>query len=245
VHTDPSNSTQIDLWKISVSNPDPTLEYLAALLSSDETDRANRFVFEGDRINFIRVRGMLRIILGRYLQIPPGLVELRYGHGGKPQVDGLNPYRLCFNVSHSAEIALIAVGFGRDLGVDVEWIRRGIDEREIATHFFSPREIQELSSLPGEQLTVGFFNCWTRKEAFVKALGTGLSFPLTAFDVSLRPGEPAAVTRIDRGPGEQMQWTLRDVSPGGDYAAALAVEGEAEVTIVWRSIAENFESALP
>ena len=230
-------SDQVDLWKIPLADQDPPLESLYGLLSPDEADRANRFVFDRDRNKFIRVRGLLRIILGQYLQIRPGLIEFRYEPGGKPHVaDALNPSRLRFNVSHSGEIALIAVGTGRELGVDVEHIRRNVDLREVAARFFSPREVLELFSLPEEQQTLGFFNCWTRKEAFVKAIGAGLAFPLDAFDVSVRPGEPAVLTRIQRDPREHMQWILRDVSPSGEYAAALAVEGEVEISVVWRSV---------
>lgn len=239
------DSRRVDLWKIALTDPVPSLEYLSGLLSADETNRANRFVFERDRNKFIRTRGLLRIILGRYLEIGPELIEFRYEPGGKPRVaDALNPFRLRFNVSHSAEIALIAVGFGRELGIDVEYIRPNVDVLEIATHFFSPREILELSGLPGNQQIHGFFNCWTRKEAFVKAIGLGLSFPLTAFDVSVRPGEPATLTRLEPNLCEQTQWILWDVSPSDDYAAALAVDGALEISVVWRSRDENSESGI-
>src|SRR5204862_399966 len=142
----------------------------------------------------------------------------------KPHVaNRFNPSGIRFNVSHSAEIALVAVGFGRELGVDVERIRPNVDLREIAKQFFSRREILQLFSLPEELQDRGFFNCWTRKEAFVKVIGAGLAFPLDSFDVSVRPGEPAELMELRGNPALPAEWTLRDISPAPDYAAALAV----------------------
>ncbi len=217
---------QIDLWQVPLGKPDPRLPALFELLSPDEVLRARRFHFSKDRDGFTLVRASLRIVLGGYLDLNPARVEFRYGKAGKPCLpDSINPRGLRFNVSHSGGMALAAVAWGREVGVDVEQIRAGVNLQEVARQFFSQREVTELFDLPVEQQPAGFFNCWTRKEAYVKATGQGLSVPLHSFGVSLKPGEPARLTFIHDDAAEMRRWTLQDVSPAAGYAAALAVEG--------------------
>lgn len=141
---------------------------------------------------------------------------------------------LHFNVSHSNGLALYAVARGREIGIDLEFVREDIAGLEIAERFFSSREVSALRALAPSEYTVAFFDCWTRKEAYIKARGEGLSHPLHGFTVSLAPGTPAAILNIDADPHEAARWTLVALSPGDGYRAALAVEGRVAHLRCWR-----------
>lgn len=206
-------------------------------LSVDERDRADRFYFETHRSSFVAARGLLRIILGRYLKIEPGHVRFRYGNRGKPAVSDTGD--ISFNLSHSGDLVVYAVGEGQQLGVDVECIRAPEDMEQIAQRFFCSEEYRELLTVPAHLRAKAFFNCWTRKEAFVKALGDGLSYPLDRFQVTLHPTQPAAFVNIDGCTGGETPWSLHDVAPSDDYAAALVVESRTSNVRLWR-----FESPL-
>ena len=163
-------------------------------LAADEQARAERFHFERDREHFIVARGVLRAILGRYLNRAPERLSFCYGAHGKPALAGeAGADAIRFNVSHSHGVALYAVTRGREVGIDLERIRFDLAVLEIAERFFSRREVATLRTLPTEAQRQAFFRCWTRKEAYIKARGEGLSLPLDQFDVSLAPGEPAAL----------------------------------------------------
>jgi 4'-phosphopantetheinyl transferase len=196
-------------------------ERLEVLLSDDEQARAARFVFARDRHHFISARGILRTILGHYLQQPASSVEFTYEPEGKPRLrrTGSAP-PLRFNISHSHGLAAFAFSCDREIGVDVEAIRIDINGDELAARFFSAKEIAELRSLPGDTRAEGFFLCWTRKEAYVKALGLGLGIPLDSFDVSLTPGKPETLTSTDSS-----RWMLRSFRPSNGYAGAVVAEG--------------------
>ncbi len=199
---------------------------LQQTLSPDEHTRADRFYFQKDRERFTIARGLLRIILGRYLNMEPCCLQFRYNPYGKPALaneSGGNGLR--FNLSHSDGLALYAITRGREIGVDIERIRPDLAEGQMAERFFSSREVKALRALPPSSQPVGFFNCWTRKEAYIKASGKGLTLPLDQFDVSLVPGEPAALLCVSGDPEESSRWCLQDSSPGPGYVAALAVEG--------------------
>lgn len=195
-------------------------------LDTGERERAARFHFEHDRNRFIVAHGALRIILSRYLNVTP--VRLRFGFNayGKPSLDDeAGASKIRFNMSHSGGLALYAVAFEREIGVDVEYMRADLAGKEIAERFFSRRETEALNTLAPEVLTEAFFNCWTRKEAYIKARGEGLSHPLHAFSVSLVPGEPAALLSVEGDAQELARWTLVELMPNPDYKAALACEG--------------------
>jgi 4'-phosphopantetheinyl transferase len=196
------------------------------ILSDDEAERAERFHFERDRNRFIAARGTLRNILSRYLSCAPSEIRFVYQSGGKPElvpaVSGMGELR--FNLSHSANAALYAISRGREIGVDIELIRPDVPWEEIATAFFAPGEIAKLKALPENSRTVGFFNCWTRKEAYVKARGEGLSVRLDKFEVSVAPSEPPTLLR-GPNPGEVERWSLVEVPLGDSFAGAVAVEG--------------------
>ncbi|HSQ23109.1 MAG TPA: 4'-phosphopantetheinyl transferase superfamily protein [Pyrinomonadaceae bacterium] len=203
-------------------------------LSLEDRARADRFRFESDRRKFCVARASLRLVLGRYLKAKPGRLKLDTGEFGKPYfADQKASQGLRFNLSHSHQLALIAITRDREVGVDVEYIRPNFVTDEVAGHFFSAAEAKELRSLPFELKTQSFFNCWTRKEAYIKARGEGLYCPLDQFDMSLSPGTPAMLlnSRIDSK--EVSRWTFQDLFPGPDYAATLAVERGFSRLVLW------------
>ena len=198
---------------------------LAAWLQDDEQRIAERFHFERDRRRFIVARARLRQILAARLGTQPRAVEFAYTAHGKPMLAADSAgIDLRFNVSHCKDVAVFAFCRGREVGIDVEMIERieGIDE--VAAHFFSRNELHAYRALDEADKDAGFFNCWTRKEAFVKALGEGLRFPLDSFDVSLAPREPARILRVAGQNGADCGWCLRGFSPLPGYVAAVVVE---------------------
>jgi 4'-phosphopantetheinyl transferase len=215
----------VHVWPVSTLAPDAVVERFQPLLTQDETDRAGRFRFERLQRSFILARGALRVLLGRYLNIAPGDIEFSYGFRGKPALatPGLPQFNaLQFNASHSGDLALFAFTMDCEVGVDVEAIRPMPDIEDVAKRFFCAEETAELMSLPDGQREHGFFLCWTRKEAYIKATGDGLSTPLDAFRVSLRPSEAAGLVHLERDPIAAQAWTLHDLAPAPGYAAALA-----------------------
>ena len=189
-----------------------------AILSEDERARASRFVFPRDRNHFVASRGILRSLIGRYLQRPAETIDFSYNPQGKPRLrDTGIPIR--FNLSHSHGIALYAFSTHRELGIDVEAIRSEFTGEQIAERFFSLKELAELRSVPPEKRHEAFFLCWTRKEAYVKARGGGLGISLDSFEVSLTPGMPETLVSTDSG-----RWMLRSFQPAALYAGALVAE---------------------
>ena len=169
---------------------------------------------------------MLRTILGHYLKMRPGQLRFRYSYYGKPYLaEEDNREDLRFNLSHSGDLVLIAVTRGRDVGVNIERIRQDVLDEGIAERFFSQLEVATLRSLPADLQAGAFFNCWTRKEAYIKARGEGLSLPLDKFDVSLAPGEPARLLETRIGSEETSDWSMQELAVGAGYAAALVVKG--------------------
>jgi 4'-phosphopantetheinyl transferase len=167
-------------------------------------------------------------VLALYTETEPARLRFAYGPQGKPslQSDEAGDTSLRFNLAHSHDLALLAVARGREVGVDVEHVRADFASDEVAGHFFSPRETAALRAVPDEaERARAFFRCWTRKEAYVKARGEGLSLPLDGFTVSLAAGEPAALLGCDADARETQRWTLINLEPGDGYAAAAAVEG--------------------
>ncbi len=214
------------VWRIRLNQPDERVRELARLLAPDEAARAARFHFEKDRTRFIVARGMLRTLLARYLRTSPGALAFDYSYYGKPSLAGqFSTSEIRFNLSHSHQLALCAFTRGREVGIDIEHMRPDMACDEIAQRFFSQVECATLSGLPAEQRTAGFFNCWTRKEAYIKARGEGLSFPLDKFSVSLSPGEATIILDVFDNPQETSRWTLHRLHPGDGYVAALTLEG--------------------
>ena len=218
---------QVDIWRARLDLPTDSLKTLEATLSADEIQRADRFHFQGHKDRFIAAHGCLRDILARYHHWEPAQLDFSANDHGKPALSTDSSERkMDFNLSHSDDFALVAVTWERKVGVDLERIRQGVSAQVIAQQYFSKSEVAELLGLPSEQREIGFFNCWTRKEAYIKAQGLGLSLPLESFDVSLGPNEPVILRATRPDPQEAARWTLLslEVSPG--YAAALAAEGQ-------------------
>ena len=215
-----------------ISTP-AVLESLWQTLSTDEQERANRYRFARDRQAFITRRGRLRLILGRYLGLDPASLQFSYNPYGKPALQPEAAGQLCFNLSHSQGLALFAFARQVDIGVDLERLRSDFDHLELAERFFSAGERAELNALPLESRPQAFFLCWTRKEAFIKAHGEGLSLPLDHFDVSLTPGEPARLVATRAGLETPDQWSLFNLEPAPDYLAALAVRGRGYELHCW------------
>jgi 4'-phosphopantetheinyl transferase len=228
------SSDEVHVWRLGLQvETDNRLKALLGLLSDDERARAARFHFDRDRNRFIAGRGQLREILGRYLDKPPDAVRFRYGLQGKPFLEH-HRRGFQFNLAHSGDLALVAVTTNRQVGVDIEKIHPVITEEEIAQRFFSAEEIVALRVLPGSEQRLAFFLCWTRKEAFLKALGEGIAYGLDQFTVTLTPGEPALLLEVLPDPSAPTRWSLADLQPGDGYAGAVAFEGHDERLLCWQ-----------
>jgi len=217
---------EIHVWRASLSADDATLRSLEATLADQERERARRFIFARDRDRYVAARGVLRDLLGKYLRRAPESIEFAYGPFGKPVIaSAASRPEIRFNLSHSHGLVVVAIGREREVGIDVELIRPDFASEAIAKRYFSAKEIDELSKLPPELRTEGFFLCWTRKEAYIKAKGDGLQIPLDSFDVSLSPGRPATLSSVDKP-----RWGIKSFAPAPiserHYAAAVVAEGK-------------------
>jgi 4'-phosphopantetheinyl transferase len=227
---------EVHVWRAALGQPTERSLKLWPLLSSDEQERASRFRFQQHRNDFVVARGLLRRILSSYLRTEARRLKFTCGPQGKPALaPDAGVAKLRFNLSHSHQLVLFALTLGREVGIDLEHIRPEFADLEAAVRFFSPREIAQLTALPANQQTAAFYNCWTRKEAYIKARGGGLSLPLDQFDVSLAPGEPARLLGVLNDAREAARWTLMDLQPAPGYAAALAVEGQGWRLRRWQS----------
>jgi 4'-phosphopantetheinyl transferase len=217
----PPGRAEVHVWHGTLDHPAPVTEDLSQLLCDDERARADRFLSARVRARYIAGRAQLRRLLGAYLGCPAPSVRLRYGTHGKPELAGPGP---CFNLSHADRHLLIAVSEAAPIGVDLELDDRAVAHDGIARRFFSSAEAATLRALAPELQARAFLAGWTRKEAFVKALGDGLSRGLDAFDVSLAPGEPPALLRTAWSSSEPARWSVIDLTdPSAGYVAAVAV----------------------
>lgn len=211
----------IHVWPVHLVAPEDATSSLCSLLSADERSRAARIQHAETLQAFTLCRGVLRLLLGNYLGVDPASLEFTYTAFGKPVL--VTAGNVSFNVSHSGTLALLAFANGLEIGIDIERMT-AIEIETLAKRFFSGEECEELIALPPAERQRAFFRCWTRKEAYIKAIGTGMSTDLFSFRVSLRPGEPARLLHISKEAGKAHGWTLHDVSCGSDYEAALAYE---------------------
>jgi 4'-phosphopantetheinyl transferase len=218
----------VHIWRASLIKPESTFEKLMCTLSNDERARANRFRFEKHRRRFVIARGALRDILRRYLDVDAGTILFEYARHGKPALsEKQNPGEIRFNLSHAEELAVCAITTGRAVGIDVEYIPRSLsDADKIAKRFFSKQESDAFLKLPEAQKREAFFNCWTRKEAFIKAIGEGLTHPLHQFEVAFLPGETPALLDTRPDPREAEKWMLSSFIPAENYIGAVVVEGK-------------------
>jgi 4'-phosphopantetheinyl transferase len=223
--------TEIDLWTVRLKAGRSQIQGFFEILSAQEQQRAAAFRFERHRDSFVIGRGLLRAILGWYLRKSPQHIDFQYGPRGKPSLYGGSSQLLHFNLAHSENVVLYAVTRGYELGVDVEFVWQLPDAEHVAQHFFSEAECADLFSVAADLRAEAFFNCWTRKEAYLKAIGDGLSLPLHGFEVSLIPGRPAAFLKLDDNRYPITQWTLIHLTPLMGYIGALAIPAAGPVLL--------------
>lgn len=214
---------EVHLWQAALDGR--PVDIFESFLSPDELTRANRFHFIKDRNHFVVARGLLRNLLAAYLGVNCAELRFSYGAQGKPFLLLDSQTQINFNVSHSHGRAAFAFSRGRELGVDLEYVKDDFDAGLVAKRFFSRAEVLSLRTVRADLRNQAFFNCWTRKEAYIKARGEGLSMPLDQFDVTLRPDEPAALLNNYREEREVSRWSMQSIPAPAGHAGALVVEG--------------------
>jgi 4'-phosphopantetheinyl transferase len=224
----------VHVWRALLVDQHHRVPDFYATLASEERHRAARFVFERDRQRYIISHGILRDLLARYSGQAAHNLRFFTNSYGKPQLLAAGgTQEIHFNLSHSHELALYAISLNRAVGVDVEWMRPEFARLEIARHSFAPAEVAALLEVSASERSQAFFNCWTRKEAYIKAVGQGLGIDLSSFIVSLRPAEPARLCSINHDAQAAAGWTMHalDVQPG--YAAAVVVDAPLIPCVQW------------
>jgi 4'-phosphopantetheinyl transferase len=233
----------VHLWVARLEASEKNFGRAFSWLSPDEVERADRFRFERHRSAFVLGRAVLRALIAGYLRMTPEEASFTYGPKGKPALAGAELSdtadsfnctvdSLRFNVSNSGDLAAYAFTLGCEIGVDVEHRRRLLEIEGIARRFFASDEVTELMALSESERPEGFFNCWTRKEAYIKAVGDGLSVPLDSFRVTLEPGVPARMVSLDGSTAAAERWTFHAFSPAPDYAGAIAYQDRERPLIV-------------
>lgn len=216
---------EVHVWRVALDSARQTYEGYWQALAPEEKARAERYHFDRDRDRFVVARGVLRMILGRYLNLSPHDVRFNYTEYGKPHLPiDFTPFDLTFNLTHSHELAILAVTRARQIGVDLEYVRPDLASEEIAERFFTRDEVETLLAQPPLVRPEAFFHCWTRKEAFIKAVGEGLSYPLDQFTVAFAPESEPALLEIGGSAKEAGRWALFHLTPGKGYVGALVVQ---------------------
>jgi len=218
---------EIHIWYAVLDISASELCGFAQTLSAEERMRAGRFHFQKDQNRFIARHGMLRMILGSYMGVKAGELRFNYGKHGKPEFTETSDKGIIrFNLSHSEGVALFAFACGYEVGVDVELIRDISEMEQIVDQFFSAREKAFFRALPHDMKKEAFFNCWTRKEAFIKAIGKGLSYPLDEFDSLLLSDDRATTPSVEREAGGVSDWSIHSLRPAAEYVGAIAVRNK-------------------
>ena len=226
-------SDEVHVWRAKLGLPQDSITGLLRILSPAEREKAARFHFEADRKRAIIGRGMARVLLGQCLGRPPDQLQFEYNAFGKPTLAGGFDGLMKFSVSHAGDLILVALARGRELGVDVEHMRADFASDQIAARFFSRNERRALAAVAPELQCDAFFSCWTRKEAYLKARGDGLSLALDQFDVTLAPAEDPRLLETRHDPADAQRWALHAFDPGHGCKAAVAVEGPPCKLICW------------
>jgi 4'-phosphopantetheinyl transferase len=228
------STAQVHVWRAPLDVPEVSTNRLRLVLAPAEQKRAEHFSRARDRKAFIVARGLLRVILSEYLSASPAELQFSENDYGKPFLAGAaSTNDIHFNTSHSCGLALYGIARGRELGVDIEQVRTDIATDEIATCFFSSRELAADRPLPPDRRQITFFRRWTGKEAYIKALGRGLSVPLDQFDVHLNPQtDVMCLDTRETSPGPR-GWSLVELDPFPGYVASLAVEGHGWSLLRW------------
>lgn len=216
----------IDVWKAPLNLPPAQLDKYRAILSRDEQQRSDKFKSEKRRREFIIGRGLLRMLIGQCLEMDPSVIEFAYSEHQKPYlpVTALG-IPVTFNLSHSHDLALVALALERRIGIDIEYLRPDVDFRKLAGRFFSEQESRSLQDYEGVRLAAAFFACWTRKEALLKAIGEGIAFGLADFSVSVNPQDQVVSLHTHWDEAEAARWSIINFALERDYAAAVAASG--------------------
>jgi 4'-phosphopantetheinyl transferase len=226
-------SREVDVWRFALQPGEARLAELLAALSADELDRADQFAFAERRRAFVAARGTLREILSRYVGVTPAEMAFVYDATGKPALaPSLAASGLRFNLAHSGDCGACAVALDGELGIDVERVRPLDNAAAIVARYFSPAEQAAWLQLKGAEQPAAFLRAWTRKEAYLKALGDGLRAPLSQFTVTLAPGEPALL--LVASPHDRGAWSIADLPVAEDYAAALVAPADFRVARYWQ-----------
>lgn len=215
---------EVHLWLIRLNLSQAQSSLLLGCLTADEHERANRLLLPRIREHFIAARGQLRQILAAYLSHAPTEISFSYGPHGKPELQNPKETPLCFNLSHSGEFGLLAINDSYPIGVDIERLHPGRPFLKLSERFFSLKERTELRELPEKDREWAFYACWTRKEAYLKAIGTGLATPLHSFDITLTPGELPALLAHRNDPSEPGRWHIAEVPVPAGYRGAVATQ---------------------
>lgn len=228
-------ASEIHIWKASLLLPDAEYVRLKAFLCEDEIARSEKYLFPHLRDHFIAGRGMLRVLLGLYLDYPPEDLNFGYNDWGKPTLHAASGQdTIQFNLSHSNGVVLFAFQKMEPVGIDVQHLDDAINLLQTGAIVFSPDEMEVLKNLPPENLRTVFYQFWTRKEAYIKGLGKGFSAPLNQIDVRQAPEKP--VLHNEHGLPETSDWFVHDFIPCPGYAAAVATKGKD-----WQFLFYNFE----
>lgn len=227
---------EVHVWRASMDVSTSDLAVFRSVLSEDEIQRAERFHFQRHCNHSIVSRGLLRTLLGRYLAMDPAALRFSYGRYGKPGLaDGYNDGgSLRFNLSHSNERVLYAITYDMDVGIDIEFLHRSVKMEPVICWNCSEREKEDLQTVPTNLRRRAFFNCWTRKEAYVKARGDGLAAHMNNISVSLLPGQPTLLLETEAGEEEATRWLLKEIKPGAGYVACLAIVGHGWQVRKWK-----------
>jgi 4'-phosphopantetheinyl transferase len=230
---------ELHVWRASLNLSTALFRRINDTLNADERERAEKFLIAEAREHFIAARGILRQLLGMYLGLDPQKVEFRYGPQGKPSLSESHNSRVRFSVSHSQALGLFALASGSEVGVDIEQVKPDFKGMQIASHFFSEAEIARLAKLSPEPMNTAFFECWTGKEAYVKARGEGLSLPLRNFSIGFVNGEQALTDETGR------RWSSYSLEPAAGFAGAVVAAGEGWTLryLDWTAGAETETSA--
>ena len=225
VHFPHLSIDEVHVWHVNLlSEAEKQFDYYWNTLSIEEKERAHRFHFKKDRDQFVVAKGITRILLGKYILSAAKDIKFDFNSFGKPRLAG--DYPIQFNISHAGGMGLFAFILHSPVGADIEKINPTIEVQKIAKRFFSSEETHKILNLPTAQQAKAFFTCWTRKEAFIKGHGEGLSLPLADFEVSILAEEPVAMLKIKWSPAEIHQWQLLKITVGNAYKAAVAIKGK-------------------
>jgi 4'-phosphopantetheinyl transferase len=229
------SGADVHVWAASLDVPIEKVSSYKQTLSADEQNRATQFRFDHHRNRFIAGRGILRAILSSYVEVPPIKLQLDYTPLGKPSLAGFpKDCTFQFNLAHSSNLMLIAITRGCSVGVDVEWVQSAAEIENVARHFFSSEETRRLMALPKEERILAFYKIFVRKEAYLKATGTGLSDMIRQIEVSFSPHEPTRILSISGDTQAAACWTLMELAPASGFTGAVAAEAKNLRFLLWQ-----------